>query len=342
MNKIVQKNQQVIFLTAILIINLIIFLNSRTLFPSSFFLDSQTIKDIMAGYSTVTDGSYYNTASFYSILGFKSTTPDSLIELYSYFIFIVLMFLLIFKFKINLLSIKNFFVFFIFNFVYSCYFTQMGKELVLLSLECVLLTIWKKKNSNNDFIFSLFIIIYAYLFRNYWVLVFLLALVIKLTSKFWGKIFCILSTIVSIVMMHFFYHNLFGEYLTDSRYQANSLRKLGANTILNNPFINTSVFTDFLNFCYSFISLLLPIDGIGSVNEILYYVWIWGIIFIFLNSKIEQKFILSFFISFLIIQGFFEPDIGSVFRHQISLVPMLFICLKSSEFFRGKYENGEG
>lgn len=102
-------------------------------------------------------------------------------------------------------------------------------------------------------------------------------------KKVLSKIIVYLSSVLFVEIIYFFLTN---SFLSDNRSDVNQVRLQTniVNSVINNPLANTSLITDFINFVHGFLELIIPIDGLGSINEAAYYVWIWTII-ISLNSK---------------------------------------------------------
>lgn len=319
----------------------ILFILSREIFPMHFFFDNKTVRMFMENPGINDDKSYLNTANLFSFFGFEYNSSFISEQIFSWLIFILLISVLIVKFHLDISTIQNFVLLSFFTVFYSAYFTQLSKELVLIILMLGTFLIITKKNENRMFL--LFALLYAYFFRTYWFLTLFFTIsfliTLRFTNKEINKLFFALIGIQVIIIQTLFL-GVTNDYLTNARYDVNQTRLSSefADTMIRNPFINTSILTDFSNFCYGLLNLFIPIDGLGSANEIVYYIFIWLVIGILKKEYKSRKPdfynyspYYMFLISFIVVQAFFEPDMGSALRHQVILIPIiLFISCKDN------------
>lgn len=306
---------------------------SRSIFPSYFFNDNVTIRNYMQDTFLNQDKSFINTAKFFLTMGFSYDTPYFSEAFLSWIVFISLFFLLVVKYKIDFSKIGNLVLLLMFTVFYGAYVTQLSKELVIFILLTICLAI--APQNRISWFLSAFIFLYGVYFRTYWLLIFVLSIV--LFQIFRVKRLSIFSKIslyfATILVMEISYNFLTQNYLSNARYSVNLYRMMDiySNTIINNPLLNTSLWTDMINFLYGLINIFIPINGINSANEIMYYVWIWSIVIVLLkNIQIQNDrrgYLLAFIVAMLSIQAFFEPDIGSMLRHQIVLIPIILLSV---------------
>lgn len=326
----------VAFVVLFLAFSLIYFMFCRNIFPSYFFNDNATIRNYMNNISINSDKNYVSTAKFFLMFKFNANTPYDTEAFFAWVFFAILMIVLILKFKIAFLKIRNLSLLVLFTLFYGAYSAQFSKELVIFIMLDVVLLISPLKFFNKTF--AIFVILYGTYFRTYWLLIYVCSIVffyIFNSSKL-NKLFKSLLYFGTVIGMEVVYNLLTGNFLSDARYTVNSFRieDLYTNTIINNPLINNSIVTDFLNFLYGLINVFIPIDGIHSVNEIIYYVWIWVIAILCFkyikNSEGHKDYKLYFVLAMITIQAFFEPDVGSMLRHQIILIPILLLMLNEN------------
>lgn len=322
--------------TFFLNVSFVYFMFSRKIFPSYFFNDNVTIRNYMSNINMNSDKNYVSTAKLFLMFHFNANTSFAVESFFSWIIFSILLLILILKFNIDFFKTGNFLLLIMFTFLYGAYSAQFSKELVIFIMLDIMLLIFPSKYLNKELAF--FILLYGFLFRTYWILIFLCSILfffIFNSSKL-KKVSKLGLYFVSIIVMEISYNLITGGYLSDARYSVNSFRStdLYTNTIINNPFINTSVLTDFFNFIYGLINIFIPIDGINSVNEVAYYLWIWIILILCIkyirgnNGVIDYK--LFFALSMITIQSFFEPDVGSMLRHQIVLIPTILLMINTN------------
>lgn len=312
-------------------ISLVLFTFSRKVFPNYFFLDNNTVRNFMRNLLFSDDKSYGNTANFFSTLGFKYNSSYLHEQLFSWVLFVAIIMVLTVKFQLNFSKITNVILLCFFTLFYAAYFTQMSKELVLVFFITVALLLLTDRL--EKFIFILFCVVYAFYFRSYWFLIafytvsftYILRIDQYKISKRVGFFF-----LVEVFITQIGYFLITNDFITNARYSVNETR-IGmsyTNTMINNLFLNTSIITDLVNFIYGFINLIIPIDGLGSANEAVYYLWIWFLLYLMRDKYLKDGYKLNrhfmFILSFIVVQAFFEPDVGSVLRHQIVLIPVIF------------------
>lgn len=317
----------------------ILFMLSRKIFPMNFFFDNKTVRIFMENPGINDDKSYLNTANLFSFFGFEYNSSFISEQIFSWLIFILLISILIIKFHLNISTVQNFILLSLFTVFYSAYVTQLSKELVLIILMVGILLIINKKNEKVMLLLSA--LLYAYFFRTYWFLTIFFTISFLITLRFTNtkmnkKFFALIG--IQVIIIQLLFLGVTKDYLTNARYNVNQTRLSSefADTMISNPFINTSILTDFFNFCYGLMNLFIPIDGLGSANEIVYYIFIWFVISILKKMYKSRKpdfykysAYYMFLVSFIVVQAFFEPDMGSALRHQVILIPIiLFISCK--------------
>ncbi len=282
------------------------------------------------------DKNFINTAKFFLFFHFDPNTSVLIETFFSWCIFAALLLILALKYKINFLELKNFILLAMFALLFGAYAAQFSKELVVFFFLSIIFMFSPAKLLNKNL--ALFVLGYGIFFRSYWILIFLISVLFTyvVNSSHLNKFMKLLLYLATVLSMEISYNLMTGNFLSDARYSINSVRDVSlANTMINNPLFNTSIFTDFFNFLYGLVNVFVPIDGINSSNEILYYVWICTILFLcikYLRSnedRVDYKFL--FILSVFTIQSFFEPDAGSMLRHQIVLAPMLLLLINNKK-----------
>lgn len=327
--KIFKKNTNETYLILFLIISLsfLLIINVRNFLPDNFFYDNETIRGFMAGQYFVTDKSYQNVANVFKAMGFTAQSNYFYEQIFSWFIFSISIILGSLKFKLNLSKVENIIILFWYSFLFIAFNSQMSKDLVMIML--VVLFIFFANYKNMKFVLSTLFLLYALFFRTYWLLIILVTWILyfaykKSRFKVYNYIELILALYLSLGIS---YKIFMGRFISDVKTIVNlgRLYSPDAKTMIFNPIINRNLFTDFLNNLYSLVNLIIPIDGIQSPNEIVYYLWLWTlIIYLYKHFTKINKFIFFNIISFILIQALFEPDMGSALRHQIYLPYIIF------------------
>lgn len=300
------------------IISLVFYTFGQSYVPRLFKLDSGTIRLSMLG---GIDGSYGATAHFYSMLGFRYNSPELSVELFSWIIYIISLIFIFYICNGNILNKSKFLLTLIYTITFGFYYATFSKDVILLLFIVVISYIFIKKGTYYHI--PIILLVYGYYFRSYWMIVaIMMSIFIFLKLK---KIRVHLVVILTMLIIYA-YEIITGLYITDTRVDVNAGRI--ANTMISNLIPNTSFFSDILNYLYVLISMVVPLQGVGSVNGIFYYLWIWLLIFLFLkNRKILNVNMSYLIIIYFNIQACFEPDFGSATRHMMPLILIIFISL---------------
>lgn len=331
-----------------LIFSLLFFNECRNLLPSYFYNDNLVIRTYMQNNYLNTDRSFANTAKFFTALNFNYDTSYFMESFFSWIVFLALYLIMVIKYKIDFSKYNNLILLFMFSIFYGAYAAQFSKELVVFILMDFVLLISTSKSLKYNLL--IFILIYGIFFRTYWILIFVLSILFYFVARnkhtnLWSWIACYF---LIIICMELSYNFVTGNFLSNYRYSVNVWRAMdvNSNTIINNPLINSNILTDFLNFLYGLLNIFIPINGINSSNEIIYYLWIWIIVWITFRSILKNKddlmdYKLYFLIGMISVQAFFEPDIGSMLRHQIVLLPILLLFSNRDTFLKSNFERSK-
>ena len=219
------------------------------------------------------------------------------------------------------------------QFLSAIYISWYSKELIAL----IVLTIFVFVIKKNEAIALSFLILYALYFRQYWLLVVVVYLLIRFlnsTFDFRFRRFALTSSVV-LAMSVFAHQFLLGSSLSSIRETTNQFR-IGledATSIIVVPLKGADVLSTFLNSAYALMNLVFPAQLV-FVGRLQYYFVIiacsalWIVAYKNLyrggrlrpNSSVQKSTLLLQ--SYLIILSIFEPDFGSYFRH---LTPALVI-----------------
>lgn len=286
------------------------------------------------------DKNYKSAAIFYKMLGFNANSPIYREQFFSWLVFGLFLILVLYIAKESSLNLIQITFLSFFALMFGIYFAYISKDLIIFLFMTLGTYLVAKYRSILPL--SIVIIVYATLFRSYWFLVLITFLLLYYAvQKNKSVVSVAIFSLLAIVIIVFAYNIINGSQMSVARTAVNDQRLNGqqANTMINNLLPNSSVFTDTINCLYVFLSLFLPIDGLGSFNEIIYYFWIWGVTVSMLlkwkkikrNHERQQYLYLSssfcLLLALVVIQSMFEPDIGSVFRHQLAIVPILILLL---------------
>lgn len=313
----------ILFVTFISFFSLFMFIFLSKYLPNKLLNDSNTIKNGML-FSSGLDKSFLSTMHFYMFFGMNYDTPIIVINLFSWLIlvFTLLTFLKLNK-SINFTIYQIIFISF-FSLMFWLYFSQYSKDIIVIIIFILAINI--SKNQKYLLINLILAIgIYGYFFRSYWLIVFTIALIIILfikIAKNKKNIYPLAYIFIAFVLFIFIYYLVIHKQVTDIRF---TFFHPGSKSIIHNIVPDSSVLFDVINYIYVLISLLIPIQGLSSINMLIYYFWIWNLIIYILRHKYNIDFkLLLLFIVFINVQALFEPDFGSVLRHQMAWAPIIY------------------
>ncbi len=333
------------------LIGLSIIALSPHLLPKKYFFDNDTLISLIQNTNTnALPKSFANTAFLYKLLGFGTVIPISVGK----YVIYTLSFVIILLPNKNFLKSLRFFsvehlIVAAWMIILPIYLGQYSKELFSLILVFSLLNSIGNKYS---FILSiLLIMMYASYIRIYWYIVLFLFLVIYyLSFRKIDKYLKIIALALIIVAFYFLVHSVTGKFITDARYSINIARVNSeyANTMIHNPFVNTSAFTDIANTVYCWLRLLFPVTMIfsGLIQGLFALIQITTVLFIIYKVIKNYRFIqtgyefvikdtyqkklfaaVAWIFSFSFVEAMFEPDYGTFSRHELALLPMIIFLL---------------
>lgn len=305
-------------------------------FPSKYFIDSNYIlKLINININLERYGSaFYNTAlifKFINVFNFVS------LKQWSYFLYItftIICFLLLLRYK-SFSIFESVFILASYS-ILNLYSFNLSKDIIqFVFFICIYLTILSSKNNTKKITIILLLLIFeSIFFRPYYVLIAVLLFIFyfvftrfktdtiskrMVKSLFIWVIFLLISKI--IFPSHF-------ESLIFVRNQITDM--LSANTEINNIFNTNSgnITIFFINYCLNGIRILFPIElifhGIRYLPFVIYQFMFSYIIIGNLRKVDEDNLVpLILIISYLLVSFIFEPDFGSVVRHESALFIIL-------------------
>lgn len=314
--------------------------------PQKYYYDGGFIRAIMKGNAHHVDNSYQNTANIYSFVGFGSDWHPWLVGIICLSV-VFLSLALLGKAIESRIFLLPYIFFALWLVPMVVYLGQYSKELIAFITVCSFVAIGLKFKKGKWFWASIIILIYAFGIRFYWylILAFFLAFYTVFNFKIpniWKPTIFLITTIIAFALSY----SLNGVYITDARVGPNFYRQesTDAVTIVNNVIPNSSVYTDIANAFINWPRFLFPIPllFLGAVQHLAFF--ILQIVSVLLcivaiaymlrwRSLIARKemdefyFLMSWIIAFSFVQACFEPDYGSFVKHQVVLVPVIFLLL---------------
>lgn len=188
-------------------------------------------------------------------------------------------------------------------------------------------------------------------YRPYYVLIPLVALIIYFTSlvNFKHKVLTgIFAGLLIAIFLSLSYGLVKGEYLSQSTREALNKERRGeeaTNSAIISPLKTDTWYGETFGVVYGFVSVNVPVNGFKHLFEpqiVLFVFWqlilTLYLLFLYQNCLANQKSypyeIWAFYLVFayFIIQGIFEPDLGSAVKHKIGILPLLYFALYYDSF----------
>lgn len=333
-----------LFVIFALMITVFIKCFQEKIFSPKYFADSYHILLNMVGKGG-TDPTYTFTANFFNIVnfwGFSSLKewrflitliffPITIYNVwkgreYSYFdyVFILLSIILIDIYVFNLSK----------DIIQFIFFLMIG--LVLSS----------KKTTDTKKIFKICLILMfeSLYFRVYYALLGILIVTLYIINSFISEknLFKFILTAFAAFFLEVLVLSVLSpenyDSLINARFSVNIWRgqDINAVTIINEPFgQNTNFFKFIGNYMINFIRFLFPVELLIKGPKYIGFVLYQFIIVRYLNEsrkKLENDNSLVFivFISYIMVSVIFEPDFGSLVRHEAATLPILLLMIQNN------------
>lgn len=338
----IKKNNLVLCFILIMETISIKFLQYKVL-PQKYFYDSKKILSIMNG-STLTDKGYSFTANFFKSINFLKFNS---IQQWSIAISIVFLLFFILYFSKKEIITTNFFYIIASYALLNIYVFNLSKDVIQLFFFLIAYFICKKFKC-NDFkkiiLVAAIFFIESLFFRTYYLIIG--ALVIGLyfvysrffidsknikKSKKKTSAIIIISFAIFMIMIYVLQKVSVENYmlLINARISSNIYRDgVDAITMINDLFSNSSYFNFILNYIINAIRILFPVElFLKSIKYIPFIIFQFYFSNILLKNMIkinkEKSIFLFIVMAFVMVSIIYEPDFGSVIRHESVL--MLFI-----------------
>jgi hypothetical protein len=349
MRLVIKKNKAAFLL--LFAINLLIALVAFYVLPKRFFYDAAIIaydKGNEIGYF----GSYPLTILFYKITGLRYL-PFPLIALIQFPFLVFILYKIGIPKQFQIVNIKNSLVYLGF-FMMAIFMSMPSKEfLTFMYLSLVIFIIQNEKITYKQSVFLSIVLLFVFgaFYRPYFVLIPLIAIGMYSVSfvNFKNKtIITIFYGVLIAVFLSLSYGLVKGKFLSESsREVVNNGRTVAqdANSMIVSPLKPDTWYGETVGIIYGFFSVNIPINGLKhllSPQILAFIVWQLFLFYILLVRfskclKDRKKYryeiaVLCVLFAYFIIQGVFEPDLGTAIRHKIGVFPLIYYALYYESF----------
>ncbi len=337
-------------------VNLVLSVVAFFVLPERYFFDTKII--IIDRYHEIgLIGSYPFAILFYKITGLKYL-PYPIIALIQYPILAYILYKLGIPDDFHVFNVKNVLVYIVF-FMMAIFVSMPSKEFITFTFLSTIPFVFQSTKITDRYKIPLTVLLFAFFgsfFRIYYLIVPIIAVGMYMvtlvnfknkttTALFYG---ILISIFISLS-----YGMVKGENLSQtSRDSVNDARmnSKDANSMIVSPLDTATWYGEAVGITYGFFSVNIPIEGFKhfmSPQIIAFIIWQLLLFYILLirfakclNDRHKNKFLLwnlLFLFSYFIVQGVFEPDLGTATRHKIGVFPLIYYALYY-EYFRKKLQ----
>lgn len=348
MQALVKKNKAVFI--GLFFCNLIVAFLTPYILPERYFNDTVIIV-FDKGHEIGWLGSYPFAIMFYKLTGLRHL-PFFLIALIQFPIVTYILYKIGVPSNFHKLNVKNILVY-IALLLSGIYMSMPTKEFITFLMFCTIPFIFQSNRKPLfKIIFSLFLIACFSFFRPYYLLMPIFAAGMYLVSfvKFDNKTFSTIFYGLLIAIFLSLSHGIIrGEYIskqTRENYVTNA-NKNSINTAIVSPISQDTWYGEAFGIVYGFMAVNVPVvealKHILSPQVLAFVIWqllIFYILFVRFSRCLKNRkqyqfelWTLLILFAYFIVQGIFEPDLGTSIRHKIGLFPLIYFALYY-EYFR--------
>lgn len=333
------------------VLNLLVTVLAFYVLPKRFFYDAVVIA-LDRGSEIGFFGSYPLTILFYKITGLRYL-PFSVVGLIQFPILMYVLYKIGIPTDFEKLNIKNVLVY-LGILMIAIFMSMPSKEFITyLFISLVVFLFLNEKDSFPKVLFTVFFLlaVFGIFYRPYFFLIPVIAVGMygAILMNFKNKVFAsIFYGLLAAIFLSLIYGIVEGQYFSQvSREVVNSTRmgSADANSIIIPPMKSNTWYGETIGIFYGFLSVNVPVNGfkhIFSPQILVFVIWQLFLFYILIvrfsrciKSRTEHKnelWALLILFAFFIVQGIFEPDLGSAVRHKIGVFPLIYYALYYDHF----------
>lgn len=341
MNLVIKKNKAVFFL--LFFVNLCISLIAPFLLPQRYLDDTPLlVMDVYNQAGWV--GSFPFAIMFYKITGLRYL-PFFLVALIQIPIINYIIYKMGIPANFYKLSAKNILMY-IALFISAIFISFPSKEFITFLMFSTIPFIYLSNKSNKfKIITSLLLIPCFSFFREYYALIPILAIGMYLATfiKFKKKVYSTIFYGIIVAIFVSFSHGIIkGEYLSKSTRQDHLDKSVNyvINSSVKSPIPQDTWYGEGIGIFYGFFAVNLPLlEGVKNIlapQIIAFVIWqsfVFYILIVQLGRCLKNKkdnqlklWALLILFSYFIIQGIFEPDLGTSVRHKMGFLSLIYFA----------------
>ncbi|SFZ90119.1 hypothetical protein SAMN05428642_101750 [Flaviramulus basaltis] len=349
MKLLISKSNFAFFLLAIS--GLLFSVFSYYILPEKYFWDSNTIINNDHGFTGLM-GSFPFSIWFYKVTGLKYLSRE-IIAIIQYSILVYLLYKIGISKDLHKFLLKNIIIYLMFLML-AIYVAVPSKEFInYIYISFIVFFVIKRKTNIGKTIFiSIFLMIFfSWFFRPYYFIIAIIAFFMYIMSYIKIKNYktaTILYGLLLLIFISLSYGVIKGEFISEQTRDVVNNSRMGedyAKTIIKPPLENDTWYGESISVIHGFFSVNLPVNGLRhflSPQIVIFILW-QLILFYILIRKYEKSiregkrnnyelWLFYILFSYFIVQGVFEPDLGSALRHKASVFPIIYYLLNYESF----------
>lgn len=231
--------------------------------------------------------------------------------------------------------------------MFSVYLSMPSKEFITflyMSIICFIL-ISQMTIKKKVLLISLLLIFFGVWYRPYFALMPFLSIGlfylsrIKIRNRAFNNIF---GGLLIACFMSLSYGLVKGEFMSESSREALNQIRMGredSQTLIVSPIETDNLVGESVGIFYGFFAVNFPVNGFKFLNkpQVVAFIFWQLLMFIYLvyfynkctNNRSRfrhEEWIFHFVFAYLIIQGVFEPDLGSAVKHKLGVFPLIYLA----------------
>jgi hypothetical protein len=344
-NLLITRSKFVFYSFALLAFILAIFCSY--LLPKKYFSDALTIINNpwnLKGYI----GSFQFSILFYSITCMR-WLPYPVVAMIQYPILIYILLKICVPPNFDKIRINNVLMYFSF-FILGIYLSMQSKDFITFLFCALLIKIIKRKHHiiRNRILICILLILFSLVFRTYYFIVLILSILFSILHKLkinniyalmlYGLLFIIIISLTYGVFKDGYMSDKNRTELNEARFDDPNIKQESKSAIVP-PFPTNTWYGEAISILYGFVVVNIPINSFLSFSPQVIMFSIWQLtlfinLFIKFKNKLKAKnqennYNWAFYITFtfFIVQGLFEPDLGSSIRHKAGIFPLIYFIL---------------
>ncbi|MEZ7498400.1 hypothetical protein QO200_06575 [Flavobacterium sp. Arc3] len=348
MRTLVKKNKAVFI--GLFFCNLLVAFLTPYILPERYFNDTVIIV-FDKGHEIGWLGSYPFAIMFYKLTGLRHLS-FFLIALIQFPIVTYILYKIGVPYNFHKLNVKNILVYIGFLLL-GIYMSMPTKEFITFLMFCTIPFIFQSnKKPVFKIAFSLILIACFSFFRPYYLLmpIFAIGMYVLSFIEFENKTLSIIFYGILIAIFLSLSHGVIkGEYIskqTRENYVVENINKKNINTAVVSPLSQDTWYGEAFGIVYGFMAVNVPvieaIKHILSPQVLVFVLWqllLFYILFVRFSRCLKNRkqyqfelWTLLILFAFFIVQGIFEPDLGTSIRHKIGLFPLIYFALYYEDF----------